>query len=93
MPKTRSKAFKPPASVPLPQRVIPTGPIRMMTKVEVMKAANVKSYTTIWTWIREGIFPPPRQFSGTIRWIESEVYEALANGPQRFPKGSKARVA
>lgn len=94
-PKKKKSFPKPPKSVPLPERVTPTGPIQMLSKAEVMKAAGVKSYTTLWGWIRAGIFPPPRQLGpeggrhSAIAWIDREVYTALANKPRRFPNGTE----
>jgi len=49
---------------------------------------------TLWHMIRRGSFPAARQFGpdgahrATIGWIDSEVYEAIANAPRRFPRGS-----
>ncbi len=67
----------------------------MLSKKEVMKIAGIGSYVTLWSMIRRGDFPPARQLGpdggshSKIGWIDVEVYEALANRPRRFPKGSK----
>jgi predicted DNA-binding transcriptional regulator AlpA len=84
---------KPQPSVPLAAPVRPTGPISILSKGEVLEILGV-SPVTLWCMIRRGSFPAPRQFGpeGTHRakigWIDSEVYEAIANAPRRFPKGS-----
>jgi len=84
---------KPQPSVPLAAAVRPTGPIRVLPKGEVLEILGV-SYVTLWHMIRRGSFPAARQFGpdgahrATIGWIDSEVYEAIANAPRRFPRGS-----
>jgi predicted DNA-binding transcriptional regulator AlpA len=71
-----------------------TGPIKLLTRQEVLKLVGV-SYATLWDWIRKGHFPaavaigPDGGHRSKIGWIDTEVYAAIANAPRRMPKGSK----
>ena len=48
----------PRGAVPPPTRVSPTTPIKkMLTKQDVLDLVGV-SAVTLWSWIRQGIFPP-----------------------------------
>jgi predicted DNA-binding transcriptional regulator AlpA len=70
-------------------------PVRLLTKAEVMAKCNIKSWVTIWSWIKAGIFPAGRIIGpaagrrSTLRWIEAEVDLALVNMPRRLPKGTE----
>jgi predicted DNA-binding transcriptional regulator AlpA len=50
----------------------------MLTREEVCELVQVK-FSTIWRWIREGLFPPPykmkrnRGHGGTARWREDDI--------------------
>jgi predicted DNA-binding transcriptional regulator AlpA len=87
----------PSPATPLPEpAAAPTAPVKLLTAKEVMAKCGVKSWVTIWSWIKQGHFPPGRVIGSgngrrsTLRWIESEVDLALVNMPRRFPKGRKA---
>jgi predicted DNA-binding transcriptional regulator AlpA len=88
---------------PEPQKPVPlsapaevTGPVKILTKQEVLDLLHV-SDVTLWTWIRDGNFPPSRVFGpgqgrrSTVGWIATEVYAWIANAPRRIPKGSKVQ--
>jgi predicted DNA-binding transcriptional regulator AlpA len=65
---------------------------RLLTRQEVLDIVNV-TYPTLWTWVREGHLPAPRQvgFKGNkcrIGWVEGEVREWILALPKRFPKGT-----
>jgi predicted DNA-binding transcriptional regulator AlpA len=97
--KSPRKSFpKPPNAVPLPAHVKPTGPIKLLSKKDVLELIGV-SNVTLWSMIRRGDFPPARQLGpdgaqhSKIGWIDCEVYEVLANLPRRMPKGSTLEKA
>ena len=55
------------------------------------------SYSSVWSWISGGTFPPGRALStgkrGRIMWVESEINDWIASRPVRMPKNSKQKVA
>jgi predicted DNA-binding transcriptional regulator AlpA len=63
--------------------------VRLLSKQEVLDLLPVKSQVSLWSWIRDGKFPPSREIGGSVGWIDAEVYAFLANLPQRLPKGSR----
>jgi predicted DNA-binding transcriptional regulator AlpA len=88
---------------PEPQKPVPlsapaevTGPVKILTKKEVLALLHI-SDVTLWNWIKAGDFPPPRVFGphrgrrSTIGWLDIEVYAWIANAPRRLPKGSKVK--
>jgi predicted DNA-binding transcriptional regulator AlpA len=91
-----SRRIFPQPMKPVPvEPATPTGPVRILSKQEVMGLVNVKSYITIRTWIKEEGFPPQRVIGppdgghrSRIGWIDTEVYAWIANRPRRMPKGS-----
>jgi len=86
---------------PMPSKPVPvapvqvTGPVRLLSKQEVLALLPIKSPVSLWSWIRDGRFPAPRVIgkdgghASRIGWIDAEVYAAIANAPKRLPKGSK----
>lgn len=49
---------------------------RFLSLPEVQHIAGNKSRVTIWRWVRDGIFPKPRQIGpNSIAWLESELDE------------------
>jgi predicted DNA-binding transcriptional regulator AlpA len=70
-----------------------TTPIRRLTKKEVLAIVGI-SHVTLWDWIRQGRFPAPVVIGpeggarSTIGWIDTEVYNFMANSPRRHPRGS-----
>lgn len=44
-----------------------------MTVDEVRRYFRMKSYQTIYNWIKDKGFPPPLKFGGSSRWKLSEV--------------------
>jgi predicted DNA-binding transcriptional regulator AlpA len=65
---------------------------RLLTRLEVLALLNV-TYPTLWGWVRDGHFPPPRELGwgkkGRIGWVQSEVQAWIASLPKRLPKGTK----
>ena len=61
---------------------------RLLTKAEVLALLGV-TYTTVFTWMREGQFPlsielgPPGGRSTKIAWLADEVYAWIASRPRR----------
>jgi predicted DNA-binding transcriptional regulator AlpA len=83
------------SSFPKPQRAIPpsapveaTGPMRLLSKKQVLDLLGV-THVTLWDWVRKGHFPagvvlgPEGGHRTTMRWIDTEVYHAIANMPRR----------
>lgn len=93
-PTNRRTFPKPPPAVPLPTRVKATGPIRFLAKKEVLSLLGVTN-VTLWSMIQRGDFPAGRQLGpdggrhSKIAWIDSEVYDAIANTPRRIPRGGR----
>jgi predicted DNA-binding transcriptional regulator AlpA len=62
---------------------------RLLTKAEVLALLRLTSYTTVFTWMREGQFPlsielgPPGGRSTKIAWLADEVYAWIASRPRR----------
>ena len=65
-------------------------PLRLLSKVQVLDRVGV-TYTTIWTWMREGTFPRSIRLSDgkcpRIAWYEHEVEFWLANRHRQRLKG------
>ena len=61
---------------------------RLLTKAEVLALLGV-TYTTVFTWMREGRFPlsielgPSGGRSTKIAWLADEVYAWIASRPRR----------
>jgi len=53
---------------------------RLLRKAEVVRIAGV-SYSTLWRWQQEGLFPKPRTLCPNVgkcvAWLESEILEWL----------------
>jgi predicted DNA-binding transcriptional regulator AlpA len=86
-------------AVVLPKKATPATatPIKFLTREEVLALIGV-SYVTLWTWIRDGKFPPARELVGDAKrnrivWIESEVQAWMASRPKRLPVGYKGKAA
>lgn len=51
---------------------------RLCRKPEAMRITSIKSNTTWWRLIREGVLPEPIHISSQVRaWIDRELYDAL----------------
>jgi predicted DNA-binding transcriptional regulator AlpA len=48
--------------------------IRLISRQELVDIVGV-SFPSIWQWVREGKFPPPRKLGkgGRTAWLESEI--------------------
>ena len=93
-PKTKPPFPKPRKGVLPSAKVEVNVPYKLLTKQEVLDLLGV-SHVTLWNWIRKGHFPeavvlgPEGGHRSTQKWIDTEVYKAIANAPRRRPKGSK----
>ena len=80
----------------MPKKLDP--PSRMLSREEVLMIVGVSS-PTIWTWVRDRHFPPPRRLGttsgtrGRIAWLENEVQAWILSLPKKYPKGTKREVA
>jgi predicted DNA-binding transcriptional regulator AlpA len=85
-PKTR-----PP--VPVEPVTVATGPVRVLSKTDVMEKLGIRSYLTLRSWVINNGFPAPRELGpgngrSLVGWLSSEVDAWLANRPLRLPKGA-----
>jgi len=91
---------QPRLAVVLPKKTAPassTTPIKFLSREEVLALIGV-SYVTLWTWIRDGKFPPARELVGDAKrnkivWVESEVHDWMTSRPKRLPVGYKGGAA
>jgi predicted DNA-binding transcriptional regulator AlpA len=62
---------------------------RLMFKSQVLTMLGLRSYATLWAWMRDGMFPLPLELgpaggrSSTIAWDAKEVLQWLDNRPRR----------
>ena len=72
------------------------GAIRLIRKPELCALLGV-SYASIFSWMRQGKFPPPHIISpisgrtSRVAWFESEVQQWLRERPQRVVKPPPAK--
>jgi predicted DNA-binding transcriptional regulator AlpA len=93
----QAQAAHPVSVATTPQLAADTPPptITFLSRKQVLALVGV-SYATLWSWIKEGEFPPacvlnPKQKGRTkIAWLEHEVRQWMATRPRRLPKGSAA---
>jgi predicted DNA-binding transcriptional regulator AlpA len=100
---TRKKTGQQPGStfpklskpVPIAEPVEVSGPVKLLSKKEVLAIVGVCN-VTLRSWIMAGRFPAPRVLGppdgghrSRMGWIDTEVYAAIANAPRRMPKGSE----
>jgi predicted DNA-binding transcriptional regulator AlpA len=67
-------------------RAPPASTVRLLSKREVLAIANV-SYPTVWSWMRQGMFPRSRVVGGRSMWVSTEIDVWLAALPVRELKG------
>jgi len=83
-------ATNPPASEHYARQSAPAPPaglgVRLLSKREVLAIANV-SYPTLWSWMRQGMFPRSRVAGGKSVWRSDEVEAWLGALPIRKLKG------
>jgi predicted DNA-binding transcriptional regulator AlpA len=60
--------------------------VRLLDKGEVTAIANV-TFTTIWSWMRDGKFPRGRIVCGKTQWLSTDIDAWLAALPVRPLKG------
>jgi predicted DNA-binding transcriptional regulator AlpA len=61
----------------------------MLSKQQVLDRLPVKSHVSLWSWVKDGKFPPPHEIGGgALGWIEEQVDNHLVGTPVRLPKGS-----
>jgi predicted DNA-binding transcriptional regulator AlpA len=92
--KSKGEPFPKPRSVKPSSPVKVMGPIKLISKKEVLAKLDGISNSTLWDYIRQGRIPPAVQIGpeggnrSKIAWIESEVDEAIVKLPRRV-QGSK----
>ena len=58
--------------------------IRVISQPEVRKAIGNIGKTTLWRWVRDGLFPQPIRVNGrAIGFRESDILEWLQNAQQK----------
>jgi predicted DNA-binding transcriptional regulator AlpA len=70
---------------------------RLLSRQEVVELVGA-SYVSIWSWIRQGRFPPGRSIGpegdkGRVAWLESEIREWMESLPKRIPKPLEKKSA
>lgn len=65
---------------------------RLLTSEEVMERVALKSYATLWTWVKEGKFPQPiapqgNTFRSKVRWREADIVSWIETRPERSVSG------
>jgi predicted DNA-binding transcriptional regulator AlpA len=86
---------KPQPPVPVASPVEVSGPVRVLSKKEVLERLGGISHVTLWSWIKAGAFPPARVLGpgqghrSRMGWLSTEVEQWLLNAPRRIPKGTK----
>ena len=58
----------------------------------MLQIVGVKSFTTIWQWMREGKFPRGIAVGARTMWRSDEVEEWMAQLPRREVKPANARL-
>ena len=76
-----------------PERTRRDAPIvpgqRLLFKPQVLQLLGLRSYSTLWQWMRDGAFPLPLELgprhgrSSAIAWDANEVLGWIANRPRR----------
>jgi predicted DNA-binding transcriptional regulator AlpA len=74
--------------------VVTTGPVRVLSKPDVLEKVGGVGWITLRSWIIAGGFPPARQLGpghgrSHTGWLSHEVDAWLLNAPKRLPKGAK----
>jgi predicted DNA-binding transcriptional regulator AlpA len=92
--RRHSRPFPPmPPSTPVTPPRFPKAD-RFYSRDEIVAITGV-SYVTIWCWMRDNIFPKPRELGPpggnrtAIGWLTSEVDKWVASRPQRQIGGTK----
>jgi len=68
---------------------ITPGQRSLMFKAQVLALLGDPSYSTVWEWMRAGLFPLPIELgprggrSSTIAWYADEIHDWIANRPRR----------
>lgn len=68
---------------------ITPGQRSLMFKAQVLALLGGPSYSTVWEWMRAGLFPLPIELgptggrSSTIAWYADEIHDWVANRPRR----------
>ena len=62
---------------------------RLLFKPQVINLLGGIAYSTLWSWMRQGLFPlpielgPPGKRTTTIAWYADEVHDWITNRPRR----------
>jgi predicted DNA-binding transcriptional regulator AlpA len=60
--------------------------MRLIPKSEMLQIVGVKSFTTIWQWMREGTFPLGFAVGARTMWRSDEIEQWLARQSRREVK-------
>lgn len=60
--------------------------MRLIPKREMLQIVGVKSFTTVWQWMREGTFPLGLAIGAQTMWRSDEIDEWLAAQQRREVK-------
>lgn len=56
--------------------------VRLLSRAELIDKVSL-SFPYIWSLIRQGRFPEPREVGGKPLWVESEIDDYIASLPVR----------
>jgi predicted DNA-binding transcriptional regulator AlpA len=56
---------------------------RLLNKKQVLALVPV-TFTTLWTWMRQGKFPAARTIGNRPMWLEAEVVGWISSRPPRI---------
>jgi len=60
--------------------------MRLIPKREMLQIVGVKSFTTVWQWMREGTFPLGLAIGARTMWRSDEIEQWLAAQHRRKVK-------
>ena len=60
--------------------------MRLIPKSEMLQIVGVKSFTTIWQWMREGTFPLGLAVGARTMWRSDELEQWMARQSRREVK-------
>jgi prophage regulatory protein len=62
---------------------------RLLSRQQVLELVGSPSYSTLWSWMKKGAFPPAVELgpsgsrSSSIAWFEHEVLDWIESRPRR----------
>ena len=67
--------------------------MRLIPKREMLQIVGVKSFTTVWQWMREGTFPLGLAIGARTMWRSDEIEQWLEELPARRVKEAEEKSA